>query len=193
MATTCCLIQDCASDVFARGWCKSHWHRWRRHGDPLSGRQARGSLLTQLHEAIASQTDECVLWSERNRNAYGYPTIRYNGASRRAHRIVCEIAHGKPPFEKAHAAHSCGVRACVNPRHLRWATGSENQKDRVAHGTSARGERNHKTSLTADMVKEIRRIWATGDCTQPELAAAFGITQSGVSSIVTGKNWGWLE
>lgn len=28
---TCSL---CGEPVFARGWCKMHWTRWRRHGDP---------------------------------------------------------------------------------------------------------------------------------------------------------------
>lgn len=30
-----CKIDDCERGAAGRGWCKMHWARWRRHGDPL--------------------------------------------------------------------------------------------------------------------------------------------------------------
>lgn len=33
----CCSIAGCDRPVRARGWCASHWSRWKRHGDPLKG------------------------------------------------------------------------------------------------------------------------------------------------------------
>jgi hypothetical protein len=30
-----CKIDDCERGAQARGWCKMHWARWRRNGDPL--------------------------------------------------------------------------------------------------------------------------------------------------------------
>lgn len=29
-----CKIEGCGKEVAARGWCKMHWTRWSRHGDP---------------------------------------------------------------------------------------------------------------------------------------------------------------
>ena len=29
-----CVIEGCDRRRAGRGWCKMHWHRWRRHGDP---------------------------------------------------------------------------------------------------------------------------------------------------------------
>lgn len=29
-----CTIEDCTGEVLARGWCKTHYNRWRKHGDP---------------------------------------------------------------------------------------------------------------------------------------------------------------
>lgn len=29
-----CAIDGCERRAQARGWCKMHWKRWRRHGDP---------------------------------------------------------------------------------------------------------------------------------------------------------------
>jgi spore maturation protein CgeB len=31
-----CSIEDCESPSRARGWCRKHWQRWYRHGDPLA-------------------------------------------------------------------------------------------------------------------------------------------------------------
>lgn len=34
-----CSIDGCGKPVNSRGWCGSHYMRWKRHGDPLAGRQ----------------------------------------------------------------------------------------------------------------------------------------------------------
>jgi hypothetical protein len=59
---------------------------------------------------------------------------------RRAHRVMCEIAHGPKPAPGFVAAHTCGKgrEGCVNPRHLRWASQKENMADKLLHGTSNR-------------------------------------------------------
>ncbi len=30
-----CTIDECTRPLRARGWCATHWRRWRMHGDPL--------------------------------------------------------------------------------------------------------------------------------------------------------------
>jgi hypothetical protein len=30
-----CSIDDCERTSYARTWCRLHYHRWRRQGDPL--------------------------------------------------------------------------------------------------------------------------------------------------------------
>lgn len=36
MSDRTCSIDDCTKPVNARGWCKSHYYRWNRYGDPLA-------------------------------------------------------------------------------------------------------------------------------------------------------------
>ena len=36
-----CSIDGCEREKAARGWCRPHWKRWRRHGDPLAGGSPR--------------------------------------------------------------------------------------------------------------------------------------------------------
>jgi hypothetical protein len=33
-----CSVEGCGAAVLARGWCSSHYEKWRRHGDPTKGR-----------------------------------------------------------------------------------------------------------------------------------------------------------
>lgn len=35
MARKQCAIAGCPNLATSRGWCLKHYHRWRRHGDPL--------------------------------------------------------------------------------------------------------------------------------------------------------------
>lgn len=76
---------------------------------------------------------------------------------------------------------------------LAWKTHSENEADKIAHGTSNRGQNNWTSKLTEDDVREIRRLWATGNYYQRDLAVHFCITQPSVSAIVTRKKWSWLD
>lgn len=34
MAKSTCSVEGCDKDAVARGWCPTHWARWRKHGDP---------------------------------------------------------------------------------------------------------------------------------------------------------------
>lgn len=118
----------------------------------------------------------------------GYPKI---GRGPDGHVIVCTEAHGPRPTPGHEAAHSCGVRRCVNPRHLRWATTAENHADKHAHGTDARGERNPAHRLTADQVVAIRSRLARGEHPK-DLAAEHGVVPSTIQHIAAGTTWAWL-
>jgi hypothetical protein len=36
-----CSVEDCGRSTLARGWCRVHYHAWRKYGDPLL-RKPRG-------------------------------------------------------------------------------------------------------------------------------------------------------
>lgn len=139
--------------------------------------------------ALASSSDECILWPF-SKSPGGYGKIKLSYKSRDVHRYVCELAHGEPA-KKMCAAHSCGVRLCVNPRHLRWATYKENHDDMIRHGTIDRGEKRYNAKLTEDQVREIR-AW-DGVEMQKDLAARLGVSRSLVCRVLKGRGWGWLK
>lgn len=141
-----------------------------------------------INVVLSYDGDECLLWPfYRGANGYAYLTIKKRpyGVSR----LVCIEAYGPPPSPDHQAAHSCGKGnlGCVAKKHLRWATPSENQREREVHGTSNHGERNGVSKLTADKAREIRDL--KGKESQTAIALRYGINQTTVSRIHLGRYW----
>jgi len=98
---------------------------------------------------------------------------------------MCILAHGEPPFAEAQAAHNCGNPWCVSPRHLRWATGADNQADKEFHDTLPFGERHWNAKVTSEQAIAIfhdERLWAT-------IAEAHGVSVGIVGHIKQGNTW----
>jgi hypothetical protein len=138
-----------------------------------------------LEKALASQTDECIVWPFALQPT-GYAKIGILGKSFYAHRLVCEKVYGPAPTSYQ-AAHSCGNKACVNPGHLSWKTSQENHKDRAAHGTMAYGEDHPEAKLTWEAIRKIR-LNPDND-TQIKLAQEFEVSPSLICRVQKGKIW----
>lgn len=186
-----CSVQGCGKSERARGLCAAHYTRLKRHGDPLSGRVMDGGPLRWLYDLADHKGSACVIWPFRKRwNGYG--EVSFRGKRTAASRVMCIIAHGDPESEDMHAAHSCGngFGGCVNPKHVSWKTKSENETDKVDHGTSNRGERHGMSKLTSDDILNIRSL--ASHMTHKEIAKAHGVTRSTVGAIITRKRWNWM-
>jgi hypothetical protein len=86
--------------------------------------------------------------------------------------------------------HTCDVRNCIRPAHLRLGTIADNNADRDRKGRHRplRGETNGAHKLTAAEVHDIRRRHATGE-TQTALAKEYAVTQANVWLIVNRRKW----
>jgi hypothetical protein len=188
-----CSVEGCGKYCKSDGFCCLHYSRWKRRGDPLAlPKIVHGSAQKFFFEVVVPyDADECLFWPF-SRGAQGYGEMRYQGKLRIIPRFLCEIVHGKPPTPKHQAAHRCGkgAQGCCNSRHLYWATRSENEQDKLAHGTSNRGSRNGKARLTEDDVREIRRLVPHANL--KVIAEMFGVSRLTISAIANGQNWTWL-
>jgi hypothetical protein len=153
-------------------------------------RVSRGVPRETFLRLLELETDECVLWPHA-RDAKGYGRLNFRGKTESAHSLACELRHGPRPLMKE-AAHYCGVPACMNYRHLRWATQSENMQDRVIHGTSNRGERSGSQRLTVEDVRQVRRRCAAGE-TDAAIAATYGVHPATIQAVRVRRSWFWLK
>ncbi|MBB3521072.1 hypothetical protein [Rhizobium sp. BK456] len=188
-----CSISDCGKRRHGSRYCRAHYDRLRKYGDPLGGGTFQGEPLRFIHEvALHHVGDDCLTWPF-GRNTSGYGQVWNGGKPFVVSRYVCELVHGAPPTPEHEAAHSCGKgsQGCISPGHLSWKTPADNNADRLLHGTHNRGERSGVAKLTEVDVLEI--IALKGKETQTKLAKRFGVAIGTIANIHVGRNWAWLS
>ena len=180
-----CRVSGCEKKPHGHGLCSIHYMRWRRHGSPTAGSTPRGAAAAFIIRAIRHVGDDCLLWPYA-KSSYGYGHATKNLRHVDSHVQVCEAAHGARPSVGHEVAHSCGVRLCCNPAHLRWATRRDNRADSLLHGTRRRGEQHGQAKLTTEQVLEIR---ARPDDAPRDLATEFNVNVTTINMIRWRATW----
>lgn len=137
-----------------------------------------------LRENCQRPTDKCIEWPFAKHARTGHGMFTENYETKYAHREACRIERGPPPSGHE-AAHRCGNASCVNVRHIRWATHSENMRDMVCHGTAAKGENSPHSKLSELDVIMIRASPASSSA----LAKKFGVSKATISDIRARRSW----
>jgi hypothetical protein len=141
------------------------------------------SLLERLlsKTAVDGKTG-CWNWTASKRRD-GYGNAWHDGKVRLAHRVSYELHHGEIPRGDGHhgtcVLHKCDNRACVNPDHLFLGSQADNVADRDSKNRQA-------SKINRADVLSIR---SAEGLTQQDLAGAFGISQTQVHRIRSGKKW----
>ena len=107
------------------------------------------------------------------------------------HLLVLTAFVGPNPGVGYQCCHDDGNPANSALSNLRWDTLSGNQMDRIAHGTSNRGEQNGHAKLTLEQVLKCRARLAVGVADEV-IASEFSVSPFTIKSIRNGYNWSWV-
>lgn len=182
------------SKVYCSGLCYQRaWKGRQRGGDLLPRKEARSRGITDV-EFFWSKVllgPGCWEWTGCLSQGYGTFSIRGGkGEHERAHRFSWKIHFGPIP-DGNDVLHQCDNKPCIRPDHLFLGTQAENMADAASKGLLNRGEKNGHAKLTAADVLAIRDLMGIG-VRQAAIARQYGVHPSHVSSIKTGRIWGWL-
>lgn len=99
--------------------------------------------MTSIHDrflAKITKSDTCWLWTAA-KDDDGYGFFKIADVQYRAHRVAYALYVGAIP-DGLEVDHRCHTTSCVNPGHLRLATGKQNRENlRGARTNSASGVR----------------------------------------------------
>lgn len=118
-----CTINGCDQVHVGRGYCTTHYNRWRYYGDPL---RSKPNTETRFWAKVR-KGESCWIWvGSLNNRGYGQfrtTTHRLVLAHRFAYGLTAELG------QTEQLDHRCHNRACVNPEHLRPATNKQNNEN----------------------------------------------------------------
>lgn len=135
---------------------------------------------------LTRDIDQC--WEFVGASSDGYGRISFQGRLYSAHRVSWQLHNGTDIPEGMVICHTCDNPPCVNPRHLFLGTPADNVRDAISKGRISFGEKHPMAKLSADDVKEIRRLFSNG-MSQVEIAKIYGKTQGAISNIIRRKIW----
>ncbi len=131
---TVCQLPDCDKAEHARRYCKTHYRRFMRHGDPYrvihpreSTHQQPRSTNEERFWALVDKGEGAGCWLWRGAiSSTGYGSFRKRidrGIVKtvNSHTFAYQALVGEVPAGKE-LDHLCRVRACVNPAHLEAVT-----------------------------------------------------------------------
>lgn len=141
---------------------------------------------------VSKTESGCWLWLGKQ-----LATTRYGGfsvhvlsdrglawRSESAHRLSWEFVNGPIPTG-LHVLHTCDVRHCVNPAHLRLGTHQDNMFDAAAKDRMRGGQR----LLTPETVQAIREQYAVKREPHARLAKRHGVLIGTIRSVLGGARW----
>ena len=127
-----CAVEECGKPHSARGWCATHYSRWKRTGQVESVFSNMGKPVEQRFWEKVNKAGpvkdfrlgNCWEWTGAG-DSHGYGCFYTHGSKAKAHRFSYELEHGEIQ-QGSLIDHACHNPACVRPSHLQLSNKSLN-------------------------------------------------------------------
>lgn len=185
-----CIIDNCDQPHKAKGYCRKHYWRFAKYGDPnKTSRFGKEISLDERINLVGWDVIDSGCWEWRGyRDHFNYPMIMFANQAIRVHRYVFELSFGKMILPGNVVMHSCDNPPCVNPDHLSQGTQADNIQDMVSKNRHRRGG----GKLSEARVQEIRKRVAAGEKMRA-LERELNLGGGSVSRIVSRQTHAWVE
>ena len=155
---------------------------------PRSLTRNRKSTLVRFLQFV--EKGKCWLWTGSIASGGYGKFYTAKGKYMRAHRMSFLLFKGRIGEGKV-VRHSCDVRRCVKPQHLKRGTQRDNVLDAARKGKMCRPWQTHNTTkLLPKDVRQIRALWSKNPRPkQRDIAERFGVSQAAIWYILHRWNW----
>lgn len=159
-----CTIDNCNKKYYAKGWCKIHWQRWYRHGDPHTvklNHRKHGMWQSPEYSSWSGMKDRCSNPNNPRYKHYGGRGIKVYDEWKESFSAFYSYIGTKPTAE--HSLDRIDVDGNYEPGNVRWATPQEQSYNKRLQYNNISGYRGVSyDSITkrwrADIKQDISRI-----------------------------------
>lgn len=149
-----------------------------------------------------AEPDACWTWTAaKTKTGHGYFNVKLNNQFKQigAHKVSVMIQGITIPLGTV-VMHLCDNPSCVNPRHLRIGTYSDNVQDMLSKGRDnySHGQKRYNAAITDDIAKKIKTEAIiisgipgrkTNKTNFNEIAKKYNVSRDIVSNIANNRGW----
>jgi hypothetical protein len=187
-----CSVDGCDERHEARGLCRVHYAKMIFMESKIKPIDWVSTKDRFEKFADIKETTKCIEWTGYY-GTTGYGVLMVNRMPKKTHRLSYQIYNGKIP-EGMWVLHKCDNSRCVNPKHLYIGDSKRNVHDMLERNrhVSPLGEKNGKSKLTNDQVREIKIILKKSNKIR-ETARKFNVSRYAIQDIKSGKTWSHIK